>query len=120
MHDRSPTSQHGGSWGFNSSVLWTSSSRLRRKRQRGEMHILQVPAESLWGRKLKLMGKLWLSFIHEALSLPLARKCERGAVQSIVVLRVLVTLLKVSFSGFRLTLVTGLQLNLLIEFINSL
>ena len=28
------------------------------------MHILQVPVESLWGRKLKLMGKLWLSFIH--------------------------------------------------------
>lgn len=54
------------------------------------------------------------------LSLPLARKCETGAVQSIVALRVLVTLLTVLFSGFKLTLVTGLQLKSLIEFINSL
>lgn len=54
------------------------------------------------------------------LSLPLARKCERGDVQSIAVLLVLATLLKVLFSGFKLTLVTGLQLNLLTGFINSL
>ena len=40
--------------------------------------------------------------------------------QSIVALRVLVTLLTVLFSGFKLTLVTGLQLKSLIEFINSL
>ena len=68
MHDRSPTSQLGGPWGFNSSVLWISSGRLGRKGQRGEMHILQVPVGSLWGRKLKLMGKLWLSFIHAAVT----------------------------------------------------
>lgn len=40
----------------------------RREGQRGEMHILQVPVQNLWGRKLKLMGKLWLSFIHAAVA----------------------------------------------------
>ena len=40
--------------------------------------------------------------------------------QSIIVLRVLVTLLTVLFSGFKLILVTGLQLKFLKEFISSL
>lgn len=41
-----------------------SSRRLGKEGQRGKMHILQVPVKGLWGRKLKLMGKLWLSFIY--------------------------------------------------------
>lgn len=40
--------------------------------------------------------------------------------QSIVALRVLVTPLTVLFSGFKLTLVTGLQLKSLTDFIDSL
>lgn len=50
--------------GLASSVLRSPLEGGGKEGQRGEMHISQVPVKSLWGRKLKLMGKLWLSFIY--------------------------------------------------------
>lgn len=46
-----------------SSVLRSLLEDWERKDKEEKMHILQVPVKGLWGRKLKLMGKLRLSFI---------------------------------------------------------
>lgn len=83
-----------------------SSRRLGREGQRRKMHILQVPVKSLWGRKLKLMGKLWLSFIYVTIASISQEMWEGDCAIYHCPLCVPVTLLTVLFSGFKLTLIS--------------